>query len=92
MINIAEYEVKGKTYRGWIEHDNKNTIRVWFDGAVITRHKEKHRVKIPAPGLFEWGSYYCNPAKFGAKDTDIKKTKLDIDRCFFPVEDKGEQK
>jgi hypothetical protein len=55
---IAEYDIEGKRAKGKIEHDNGKTIRVWYQGQVITRHKEKHRIKMDC-SVMGTADFYC---------------------------------
>lgn len=56
---IVRFEIGGGTACGQVQHDNGKSVRVWYKGQVITRHKEKHGVKL-AP-LLTGVTYYVEP-------------------------------
>ena len=63
---IAEYDIEGRRAKGVVVFDNKNSIRVWYKGQVITRKKRQHNVVMPCSVMRSQDYYYADPKGFAA--------------------------
>jgi len=61
--SVVQYDIKGRREQGRVVHDNANSVRVWYNGTIVTRHKKKHNV-TPAPLMDPWcGTFWSGKGK-----------------------------
>jgi len=80
---FATFDIEGRRETGKVVEESEHTIKVWYRGRIIQRHRTRDNVKR-AP-MFEMGSYWAEPPgwKWNQKKKKMKALRLQDGRAVL---------